>query len=79
MSLLHAGIRDGEADRVTIADLRTRYDALQAKVSEARAMAFNLYRDGVLRDTLGENGEPLSDIHNLLAAALNTGLEGDGE
>ena len=33
-----AGIRDGEADRVTIADLRTRYDALQAKVSEAEAL-----------------------------------------
>ena len=56
-----------------------RAEALQANVSEARAMAFNLYRDGVLRDSLGENGEPLSDIHNLLAAALNTGLEGDGE
>jgi len=64
MSLLHAGIRDGEADRVTIADLRTRYDALQAKVSEARLLALAAATRGYaddMRSDLGEIVAVLSD------------------
>ena len=62
-----------------IAKSRNELSRLRAVIKEARARTFNLYRDGILRENLGQNGEPLAEIHNLLANALDRGLKGAGD
>lgn len=76
------GVRDSldlHSKALATADkLRDELTRLRAVVEEARRRTFNLYRDGTLREDLGQNGEPLSEIHNLLASALDR-VKGDEE